>query len=103
MNGARAFLFVSVTVAPLSVLGTVFSVRYMLRGFYQSSFYDYFSLLFSDPDIIFTYWREFVLSLAEATPFIGITVSLITIGILLVSIRIFANNLRKGSLIPKHL
>ena len=93
---ARLFLFVSVTAVPLSVLGIVFSIQYMLQGFYQSSFHSYFSLLLSDPDIVLTYWREFALSLADSIPFAGMTISLITIAVLLVSIRIFANNLRNG-------
>ena len=93
---ARLFLIVSITAVPLSVLGIVFSIQYMVQGFYQSSFHNYFSLLLSDPDIVLTYWREFALSLADSIPFAGMTISLITIAALLISIRIFASNLRNG-------
>ena len=93
---ARVFLLVFATVVPLSILGTVFSIKYMLQGFYQSSFYSYFSLLLSDPDIVLAHWKDFSLSIAESVPFMGITLSLITIVALLISIRIIANNLRNG-------
>jgi len=93
---ARVFLLVFATVVPFSILGIVFSTQYMLQGFYQSSFYSYFSLLLSDPDIVLAYWKDFSLSIAESVPFMGITLSLITIVALLISIRIIANNLRNG-------
>jgi hypothetical protein len=93
---AKMFLFLSAQIALSSAFGIVFSVQYMLQGFYQSSFHTYFSLLLSDPDIVSTYWKEFTLSLADTIPFIGITISLITIAMLLVSVRVFVNNMRKG-------
>ena len=93
---AKVFLFASAPIVLLSTVGIIFSVQYMMQGFYQSSFYSYFSLLLSDPDIVLTYWREFALSLTETIPFMGITLSLIAIVALLVSARIFAINVRKG-------
>lgn len=100
---AKIFLAASATTISLSVVGIIFSVQYMMEGFYQSSFYTYFSLLLSDPDIVLTYWQEFTLSLAESLPLLGITVSLITVTILLLSIRVLANNLRQGLLpLPSH-
>ena len=92
----RVFLSVFAAAVPLSILGIVFSIQYMFQGFYQSSFYSYFTLLLSDPDIVLTYWKDFSLSIAESVPFMGITVSLVTIILLLISIRVIANNLRNG-------
>lgn len=96
---ARMYLFVSTIVVPSSAVGIWFAVSYMTQEFYQSSFYNYFSLLFSDTDIILVYWQQFVLSLAESVPLIGVTVSLVVIAIFLVSIRIFMGNVR-GSFTP---
>jgi hypothetical protein len=93
---ARAYLFASATIGAAGVFGVALSVKYMLQGFNQSGFYNYFSLLISDPDIMLTYWREFVLSIVESVPFIGITVSLATVALLMFSIRIFANNMKHG-------
>lgn len=93
---ARVSLSVFATVVPFSILGVVFSIQYMLEGFYQSGFYSYFSLLLSDPDVVLAYWGDFSLSIVESAPFMGITLSLITIVVLLMSIRIIANNLQNG-------
>lgn len=93
---AKIFLAASATTISLSIVGIVFSVQYMMEGFYQSSFYTYFSLLLSDPDIVLRYWQEFALSIAESLPFLGITISLIAIVMLLLSVRVLANNLRHG-------
>lgn len=93
---AKIFLSVFAPIVLLSIVGSVLSLRYVLEGFYQSSFYSYFSLLLSDPDIVFMYWREFALSLTDTIPFTGITLSLIAIAIFLVSLKSLVNNLRGG-------
>lgn len=101
---AKIFLSASIATISLSTIGIMYSIQYMVQGFYQSSFYSYFSLLISDPDIVLAYWREFVLSLAESFPLIGIIASLMAIVILLLSIRVLANNVRYGLMpLPSHL
>ena len=97
---AKIFLAASMATLSLSIVGVVYSVRYMLQGLYQSSFYSYFSLLFSDPDVVLAYWREFAFSLAESLPLLGVTASLITVAVLLLSVRVLANNLRYGLMSP---
>ena len=93
---ARAYLLVSTTVGVFGIIGAVFSVKYLLQGFNQSGFYNYFSLLLSDPDIMLTYWREFSLSIVESIPVTGVIISLGAFAVFLVSVRIFANNMRVG-------
>ncbi|MFZ2522223.1 MAG: hypothetical protein WAX44_04560 [Minisyncoccia bacterium] len=96
---AKTYFLVSVTTGLASIFGLIFSVRYMIQEFYQSSFYSYLSLIFSDPSIAVSYWKELSMSLLETLPILGITISLIAVYVLLVSIRTLAKNTR-GILIP---
>lgn len=82
----------ALSTATASSLGAVFAYTYMIQGFYQTSFYSYFSLLFSDPDIALSYWKELSFSLVEALPLLGITLSLVTVVTLLTSLRVLARN-----------
>ena len=93
---AIVFLFVSAQTALVSVAGIVFSAWYAMQGLRESSFYAYFSLVLSDPDIVLAYWKEFVLSLADTIPFMEITVVFVAVAVFLVSVRILAQNMRFG-------
>ena len=91
---ARIYVFTALAAIAASLLGAIFAIKYMLQGFYQSSFYSYFSLLFSDPDIAVSYWKELSLSLVESAPLVGITLSLVVLATLLASTRVLVNNAR---------
>lgn len=91
---ARIYVFAALTTITASSLGAVFAFKYMFQGFYQSSFYSYFSLLLSDPDVAVSYWKELSLSLVETAPFVGITLSLIALAAILTSMRVLVNNAR---------
>ena len=43
-------------------------LEYTAEQFSSSGFYDYLTLALSDHSLIFTYWREFSLSLLESLP-----------------------------------
>jgi hypothetical protein len=96
---ARLYLFVATIVVPSSIFGAWFAILYMAQEFLSSNFYTYLSLLFSDTDIVFMYWQQFALSLAESIPLIGATVFLMTLAIFLASIRVLVSNVR-GSFTP---
>jgi len=96
---AKVYFFVSITTTLASVFGLIFSVRYMIQSFYQSSFGSFISLIFSDPNIMVSYWKELSMSLLETLPILGITISLIAVGALLVSIRTLVKNTRGISLL----
>jgi len=91
---ARRYMFTASLLGVVSFVGGLFSLRYVLQGFAQSSFYSYASLLLSDPDVLLQYWREFTLSLVETMPLFGITALFITIALLLLSVRIFTSNMQ---------
>lgn len=89
---ARLYLLISGVGVPLSIAGIIFSVAYIGRELNHSSFYQYFSLLFSDTDVVFSYWREFAFSIAESIPVIGFMLALAALAALLASIRVFVAN-----------
>ena len=91
---AKTYFLISVTTTLVSIFGLIFSVRYMIQGFYQSSFGS-----FSDPSIVVSYWKELSISLLETLPILGITISLVAVYTLLASIRTLVKNTR-GILIP---
>ena len=76
---ARVFLLASALVIPASLVGFWFVLQYLLTSFYQTSFYSYLSLIFSDPDVVLAYWQQFLLVLLEALPVASMIVALIVL------------------------
>lgn len=95
---ARIYLVGSFITALSSAVGLIFSVKYLIQSLYQSGFYNYLYLFFSDPDVATAYWRELSLSLMETTPLFEITISLVAVAVLMASVRVFAVNTRKFQL-----
>lgn len=91
------FVFLAIT-AVASVFAAVPALQYAAREFYQSGFYQYFSLLFSDGGAVMASWKEFALSLAESLPLLGATVFLSIVFILLGSIRLAVKNMKTAFL-----
>ena len=72
------------------VLGTiislcvfVYTIVYTIVQFTQSAFPQYFSLILSDGNGIFGYWRELSYALVESLPIVSIALVCVTCGILL--------------------
>lgn len=66
----------------------------LIRQLGESGFSEYLSLGFSDGASIASYWKEFVLTLADALPATSLLLSLALIAILLISIRRAARYVR---------
>jgi len=96
LKRARIYLIVSISTTGASLAGIVLSIQYLVQAFYQSNFGSYLSLLFSDTDVVHSYWQELSLSLVETLPLLQIIFLLLTFAVLLVSLRVFMNNLRGG-------
>jgi len=94
LKKACVYVWVSLGLIASSLFGFVFAMKHMITSFHKTSFYSYFSLLFSDTDIIFSYRKELLLSLVETVPLLEITLSLVLIIILLSSVRIFVQNVK---------
>jgi len=88
----RLALFGSFALASLTAL--IPAVQYFIAEISQSGFYQYFSLLFSDWNLVITYWNDFVLSLAEALPVLAITSVLSAVFVFLGSLRLAVNQIK---------
>jgi hypothetical protein len=60
----------------------------------QSGFSKYLSLILSDWDVLFTYWKEFMLSIIESMPLFEITAVLSIVFILLVLLKLVLKNIK---------
>lgn len=60
---------------------------YVGSELYTSGFYDYFSLLSSDRSLVLASWREFLYSLIESLPSMGLLLFILALGALVWSFR----------------
>ncbi|MEI6528508.1 MAG: hypothetical protein WCO10_02430 [bacterium] len=89
------------------IWGGVFSVAsltaflpmayFTIVEFSQSGLGSYLSLLVSDSSVVMANFGDYVLSVVEATPFMAITVTLLSVYLLLISVRYFLSNLKSES------
>ncbi len=91
---ARAWFAGSVFVGLASIAGIFLSVQYTIQEVYLSNFYQYLSLIFTDGGSILPYYKDFILTLAESIPLVGITAMLALVVILLSSLTIAAKKTR---------
>ncbi|MFA6315226.1 MAG: hypothetical protein WC648_02560 [Candidatus Paceibacterota bacterium] len=79
---AKIYFTVAVTVLPTSLVAVFLSGRYLINSFYESGFYNYFSLLFSGDSTVLSYWKELVYSMVETMPILGTIVFLMAVSFL---------------------
>ncbi|MDD5050690.1 MAG: hypothetical protein PHV93_03035 [Candidatus Pacebacteria bacterium] len=61
------------SIVTLVSLGGIFeSILKLIESSNQSGFSQYFSLIFSDSTLFFSYWKEFGLSLVESLPLVSL-------------------------------
>lgn len=77
-----------------SVIAFVPVFQYTAQEFSQSGFYQLVTLLFSDSGVVVFMWREFLLSLAESMPVLGIGMLLFVILIFMGSVVSLMKNTR---------
>lgn len=92
-RSVRIRLAVFGTVATASLAGMIPSFQYVARGLYQSGFYEYISLLFSDSGTVLVSWKAFALSLIESLPFIEMTIFLAAVFAFLFSVKSVIGNI----------
>ena len=97
MAKLRLWAGVFTGIASLSALIPVFQM--LLNDLAHSGFYEYFSLIFSDGGLMFSYWREFTLSLAESLPTMSIIFTLSLVFIFLLSFRYVIKQISKNQFI----
>ena len=94
---AERFSFIfSGLFALASFAGIVFAARYTAQELNSSGFYQYISLVFSDPGSLASYWKDFGLLLAESMPILAIATVLATAWAFLSSIKILVKNKKHG-------
>jgi len=79
----------------ISIIALVPLAIYTTNEFYQSGFFSFMSLLFSDSKIVFSNFGEYALSIVDSVPLLAITLTLLSVQALLVSVRYIFNNERK--------
>lgn len=95
---AKVYFTVAATVLPVSLVAVFLSGRYLISSFYESGFYDYFSLLFSGDSTVFAYWKELAYSLVETMPIVGTIAFLVAFSFLIWSVSNTFTNLRRFAL-----
>ncbi|KKP87448.1 MAG: hypothetical protein UR91_C0048G0002 [Candidatus Nomurabacteria bacterium GW2011_GWC2_35_8] len=96
INRIKLWAFSAIGVS--SFIGLVPVFRIMLKDLTQSGFYEYFSLAFSSNGLIITYWKDFLLLLAESLPIMSIIMFLMLIFIFLLSLKYITKQIIKGQL-----
>ena len=66
-------IYVLLIVSSLS--GSILSIRDLITESSKLGFYKYLSLVFSDGGVIATYWKEYMLTLADSLPVMNLIVS----------------------------
>jgi len=89
--------YMSVSVLSLSL--SVLSIKSVIEQFTTTGFYNYLSLAFSDSGVIATYWKEYILSLADSLPIMSIILSFSLLFILFISIKKVSHQFRNKLLI----
>ncbi|KKQ70851.1 MAG: hypothetical protein UT33_C0015G0019 [Candidatus Peregrinibacteria bacterium GW2011_GWC2_39_14] len=92
----KFILFGVVAIASLIEMIPVF--QSVAQRFYQSGFYHYSSLIFSDFEIVLANWKEFGLSLLESLPVAEIAIFLAVFLVLLLSLKFVAENIKNAFL-----
>jgi hypothetical protein len=70
-----------------SAVTLVEALKYSAGAIAGSGFSEYLSLIFSDGGSLVAYWKEFLISLVESLPLLGITLVVASVLALLVSLR----------------
>ncbi len=71
----------------LSLGGFVFMSFYLKNQFASSGFFQYVSLAFSDGNLFATYWKEYLLSLADSLPVASLGASFFLLSSMLISFK----------------
>lgn len=78
----RRHFVVRTFLAVASFIALVPAFLYVEKAFAASGFYDFVSLALTDNVAFTAYWKDFVLSVAESLPLIGITACLSAFAVL---------------------
>lgn len=72
----------------------VFMSQSVCASFYQTGFYQFSSLVFSDFSLVVVYWQNFALSLLETLPVTGLIAFLTVLLVFLSAFRLFVRDIK---------
>jgi hypothetical protein len=84
----RVKLWIYSSAIVLSLAGLIPVIIDLLSQFANSGFYEYLSLALLSSGSISSYWKEFILSLADSLPVMSLTLSFLLLFILFISARL---------------
>lgn len=73
---ARIYFATQSIISGASLVGLIETGIYLLNSFKKTGFYEYASLIFSDPASLSNIWKEFIFSLVESLPALTLIVFL---------------------------
>ncbi|OGY40908.1 MAG: hypothetical protein A2Y82_03505 [Candidatus Buchananbacteria bacterium RBG_13_36_9] len=87
-------LFILATGLTGAIVLFIPALKGVISGFAQSGFIQYFSLLFSDAEIVLAYWQNYALSLLESLPVMSLILLLATVFAILELLKLLAKDLK---------
>lgn len=85
---AQMHVLLSLSVLCMASIAIWIACRSILSDLAGSGFYEYVSLVLSNPSMVLTFWKELLLSLIETLPFEWITLAVASIGAWMLSVRV---------------
>jgi len=79
--------YIGFGISTLSLCGFLPFLVYTVKDFYQSGFFSYISLLFSDGKIVMENLGQYAMSVVDSFPFLAVSMSLLFLQIFFVAIR----------------
>ena len=93
MSARRKITWLS-CLSIVSIIALAIVSNSVYQGFSNSGFFTFFSLIFSDTQIILASWKSFVLALLEALPILNLTILLGVFAVFLSSLKYLAKNIK---------
>jgi hypothetical protein len=95
---ARLKLILFSIIGAISIAGLIPAIKALSSDVSASGLFDYLSLAFSSGSSVFSYWKEFSLSIVESLPLMSIMLSLTFLFILCISIKHILRQIIKNQL-----
>lgn len=93
---ARLKLWFLSFVLFVSSVGLIPTFQMLSSDLIHSGFYEYFSLIFSDGGVMFSYWKELSFSLAESLPIMSIVFTLSILFVCFLSLKYLIKQINKN-------
>ncbi len=94
LMSARKKIILLSCLSFVSVIALAIVSNSVYKDFSSSGFFTFFSLIFSDTQIILSSWKSFTLALLDALPILSLTILLGVFAIFLSSLKYLAKNIK---------